>query len=187
MKKYVVFLLVFASVQVFAAGRAPSFYGRGVASSESKWTWDLGYSLGSYNSYKYQEYNLGLNWKLSDYFTWRNAAFYRTKIDTDDDPANDVKPVYGLDTSMRLTLTSTSDDRTNSISIYGGPGYRFASTNDTRAAFAEGGLSVKLGPMRVSAGAKYFHRFDPPVDPTTGEKKYEDITYTLSISGGGTL
>lgn len=188
MKKY--FVLLFAGV-VFSsslalASRAPSFYGRGTASDDSKWTWDLGYSLGSYNSYNYQEYNLGLNWMLSDYLTWRNAAFYRTKIDTDDDPANDVDPVYGLDSSMRFNFTATSDDRTNSLSLYGGPGYRFASNKDTEAAFAEAGLAVKLGPLRVGAGAKYFYRFNPPVD-ATGKKLHEDITYTLTISGGGTL
>ena len=187
MKKYSVLLsVVVLFTSVFAVAR-PSYYGRGTASDESKWTWDLGYSLGSYNSYKYQEYNLGLNWKLSDYFTWRNAAFYRTKIDTDEDPTNDVKPVYGLDSSMRLNFTATSDDRTNSFNIYGGPGYRFASNRDTEAAFAEGGIGIKLGPLRVGAGAKYFYRFNPPTDPATGKKLHEDITYTLTVSGGGTL
>jgi hypothetical protein len=114
------------------------------ASTEgSKVTYDLSASFGEQNGNQYQEINLGLNWIMNSFLNWRNSLFTRMGANVDS--------VSGLDSSLRLQLTSLTDDNAFGFHAFLGPGVRVASQN-WNAAFGEAGLIFKLGGIQLGAG-----------------------------------
>lgn len=144
--------------------------------SDSKFTWDIGGSTGSYNGLSYTEINLGLNWSFSDYLVWRNALFSRVRQGSE--------TVNGLDSSLRLQYTLASEDGGVALSLFGGPGYRVA-TRDASAAFVEAGAEGKLGGLRVGASAKMIFLPNPGTDVNGDSLPKQDIVYTITLSGNG--
>jgi hypothetical protein len=134
----------------------------------SKFTWDLGFSTGSSGGVSYSEADVGLNYFLKHWLAWRNAVFGRFVS-----PEN----IYGLDTSARLFYTLGLGER-SSVTIFGGPGYRFV-TKGINVPFAEGGVVTHLGGFSIGGGAKTF--FTQMVQPGASP----DTLYFLIISGGG--
>lgn len=138
--------------------------------SYNKLTWDLGVSSGASGGRSYTEGSLGLNYFFMDWLAWRNAVFARFTT-----PEN----VYGLDSSLRafanLGLTEKS-----SLTLFGGPGYRFM-TKGTNTPFLEGGVVAKLGGFNIGGGLKHFML-------KSVDAKLEDETqYFIILSGGGSL
>lgn len=182
MRKLIIFNNTFVRVALVGLcllATVPTFAQRSrQAASASTLSWDLGASMGSYGGSSYTEINLGLNWLLTDYLIWRNAAFGRM--------VTGAENVYGLDTSLRFqTYASTSDD-TFGIGFFAGPGYRFANTNYT-AAFAEGGLLLKLGGLNIGGGVKQFYYSNPGTDVNGNRLANSDTVFFLILSGGGAL
>lgn len=153
---------------------------RSPGAEDSGWglTWDLGGSAGSYNGVGYSEVNLGVNWAFTDYLVWRNAVFSRFPSSGD--------AVQGLDTSLRLQHAVTSDDGTFGLGFFGGPGYRFSSATYS-AAFAEAGVQVKLGGLRLGGGVKAFRYSNPGTDTRGVALPADDVTYFIILSGGGAI
>jgi hypothetical protein len=143
----------------------------------SSLSYEVGASQGKYNEKEYQEVNLGINWRLNDYITWRNSGFSRTVKDQD--------PRYGLDTSLRLDVES---DRRAAVGagFFIGAGYRFSKKTNS-GVLGEAGIKARGGGLRLSVGAKGVIYQDPEdlADGTAGKK--EDISYFVNISGSGTL
>lgn len=158
--------LVSMSVALFASA----------AYAETKVTYDLGASTGSTTTatgeVTYTEANLGVNLFLGDYISWRNAGFSRFQTG--------VENVYGLDTSLRLHLTAGEKQSSASLTLFGGPGYRFVSKGD-HVPFAEGGLVFRVGGLSLGGGAKVLA--NSMIHP--GAK--DETQYFLILAGGGTL
>lgn len=134
-----------------------------------KLTYDIGFSTGSSGGESYSEANLGLNLFFKEWLAWRNALFARF-----------VRPenLYGLDTSLRLFHTVGSG-RT-SLTLFGGPGWRFV-TKGLNPPFAEAGLVARLGGFSIGGGAKTF--FNSAVKKGSPS----DTQYFIILSGGGSL
>lgn len=141
-------------------------------------TYDLGGAAGTYVGKSYTEINLGLNWKLTEYFVWRNAVFARM--------INGGENLYGLDTTARFQHKVSSDDGRFGLGFFGGPGYRFSKANAS-AFFAEGGVEIKLGGIHLGGGVKYFNYPNPGTDSTGAKLPSDDTVYFLILSGGGAL
>lgn len=141
-------------------------------------TWDLGGSVGSYNGVSYSEINLGVNWFLQDYLIWRNSVFSRM-------PAMG-ESVQGLDTSLRLQHSVTSDDGSLGLGFFGGPGYRLSEAKSS-ALFGEVGVLVKLGGLRIGGGVKSFSYSNPGKDLNGVDLPKTDNVFFLILSGGGSL
>lgn len=140
------------------------------SSSAPRLTFDLGVSAGSIGDENYTELQLGLNWFLKNWFAWRNAAFYRA-IEGDD--------YYGLDTSARLFHFFLWGEESGAT-LFGGPGYRFASEGD-HLPFAEGGLVLKLGGFAIGGGVKSFF------PDLIGSNQDTDTQFFIILSGAGAL
>ena len=124
----------------------PNFsFSKPAQKSESRLIYDISGSQSTQNGRTYQEINLGLNWKLSDWLIFRNSAFQRQ--------AQDQDTVYGLDSSLRFETKFQNDQETLGLKLFGGPGVRIASEK-SNAYFAEAGLSIKLGGINIGADRK---------------------------------
>jgi hypothetical protein len=134
-----------------------------------KFTWDLGFSTGSYSGKSYSEAQLGLNTFFMDWLAWRNAVFYRFA---------EVKNVYGLDTSARLYFRP--DLGVLGFTVFGGPGFRFVSEGKN-SPFGEAGLILRIGGFQIGGGAKVL--FYSAVD----SQLQNDTSYFILLSGGGSL
>lgn len=139
-------------------------------SEPQRLTFDLGVSAGSFGDESYTEVQAGLNWFLKNWVAWRNAAFYRV-IEGDD--------YYGLDTSARLFKYLTWGE-SSGATLFGGPGYRFASEGD-HLPFAEAGLVLKLGGFSIGGGAKTF------LPDLINSSQESDTQYFIILSGAGAL
>lgn len=138
--------------------------------SSGRMTFDLGVSAGSIGDESYTEFNLGLNWFFTEWLAWRNAAFYRI-IEGDD--------YYGLDTSARF-FHFVRWGSASGATLFGGPGFRFASLGDNLP-FAEAGLIVKLGGFSIGGGAKAF------VPGLVNSDMDSDTQYFIILSGSGSI
>ncbi len=128
-------------------------------------TYDLGLSVGNSGSRNYSELDVGLNYFFKNWFAWRNAVFARFI-----NPEN----IYGLDTSGRFFHYFPS------ATIFGGPGYRFASLGDN-VPFLEGGAVLHLGGFSIGGGAKTF------LTNVIRKGAAADTLYFIILSGSGTL
>jgi len=149
-----------------------------VSTKDSKITYDISASLGEQNGKQYQEINLGINWVMNSFLNWRNALFTRM--------GNEVTSVSGLDSSLRLQLTSINDDNTFGIHAFLGPGVRVATEN-YNAAFGEAGLIFKLGGIQVGAGLKSLQYFEGRTDKNKDPLPKNENQVFIILSGGGTL
>ncbi len=172
-------LISFCTVTVSAQSKPSYGYKGQTEKKESRITYDVSGSTGTYNSRTYNEITLGLNWFFSDWFVWRNAAFSRQSSSSEE-------TYQGLDSSARLTTTLGDPQEGLSLTAFGGPGVRLASKNKN-AAFAEAGLSIKLGGIRIGAGAKVLEYFSTQKDSTGVTLPKGDTQYFVTISGGGVL
>lgn len=148
------------------------------AEYEPVFTYDLGGATGNRGDQSYTEINLGLNWKLTDYFVWRNAVFSRM--------SSGSETLYGLDTTARFQYSATSQDGRFGLGFFGGPGYRF-SKSENSALFAEAGVQFKLGGINLGGGVKYFTYPNPGKDSSGADLAKNDTVYFLILQGGGTL
>ncbi len=138
-------------------------------------TYDLGASVGVSGGgsvdRNYTEVNLGLSWYAADFLAWRNSGFARFLEGADTG--------YGLDTSLRLIGDLGSS--TQGVSVFVAPGYRFASSSVGSAPFAEEGLTLLLGGLRIGGGAKQiFHQLVEPGREIENQ-------YFIILGGGGRL
>lgn len=150
---------------------------KSVESGPSQLTYDLSAATGSYNNNSYTEINLGLNWSLQDWLTWRNAIFTRQGASMDS--------VQGLDSSARFSTSMVSEGGFG-FDAFAGPGVRFA-TRDNNAIFGEAGLVFRLGGLRIGAGAKVLNYTTDRKDSSGSSLSKTDTQYFLILGGGGVL
>ncbi len=146
--------------------------------SDSRITYDVSGSQSTRDGKSYQEINVGLNWFLQDWLIWRNSAFQRM--------GDNVDPIYGLDSSMRLQKEWNNDGRTLGFKIFGGPGVRLASS-DSNAYFGEAGVGFRLGGINLGAGVKSLRYFSTRKDKDGMALPKDENQVFLTISGGGIL
>lgn len=175
MKALYSLILVFA-LQFTLQSVAQAQYRQVSASSRPTFTYDVGGSVGNYNGTSYSEVNLGLNWHFNDYLTWRNAVFSRF--------GSEQASASGLDTSMRFDYGLQSQGGSLGFNVFAGPGYRF-SKNEYSAAFAEAGLTVKLGGLNIGGGAKLMNYTSPGTASDGSNLPKNDVTYFIILAGGG--
>lgn len=147
----------------------------------SRITYDVSGSSGTYNSSPYTEFTLGLNWIFDDWLTWRNSAFTRNS-------SASTESYSGLDSSLRLSTEFGEPQDTFGVNAFIGPGVRLAS-KDNNAAFAEAGITFRIGGLRLGVGGKalaYFANRDDGTGTNTSLPK-NDTQFFVTISGGGTL
>ena len=133
-------------------------------------TFDLGASLGSYGDLSYTEINLGLNTYFSEYFAWRNAIFARFMEQTDN--------IFGLDTSFRGIFNA--GDHGTGVTIFAGPGYRFANRGSS-APLVEGGLVLHLAGLSIGGGVKTI------LTSVVNSGAKNDTQYFIILSGSGSF
>lgn len=182
LKIKILILLSIVSSAVWAQKKYPYSFPTtptAVSTSDSKITYDISASFGDQNGNQYQEINLGLNWNMNSFLTWRNSLFTRL--------GNNVETVSGLDSSLRVQMTSMTEDNSFGFHAFIGPGVRVASEK-WNAGFGEAGLIFKLGGIQLGAGIKSIQYFETR---TTGKNndplpKNEQQVFII-LGGGGTL
>ncbi len=165
LKNLILILLFFLVETTFAA-----------TSTKPTLTYDLGASTGTYNGYGYTEINLGLNWNLYDYLTWRNSFFSRS--------VQSLSSVSGLDSSARFSWDVTTEGGGLGLGVFAGPGVRF-SKKENSATFVEAGLTVKLGGINIGGGFKTLFYNSPGTDSSGRDLPKSDTGYFIVLSGGG--
>jgi hypothetical protein len=175
MKRLIISIIFLTCSQTVWAQRHSGSY----STSESRMTYDISGSFGTYNDRNYNELTLGLNWYMSDWFNWRNAAFTRF--------GNQIDSVSGLDSSARFQWTAQTDGGAFGVNGFIGPGVRLASANHN-AAFGEAGLVFKLGGLRIGGGVKsLYYLVDRTDSATNATLPRNDNQVFLILSGSGTL
>lgn len=140
--------------------------------------YDVSAGSGRYNDVSYAEITGGLNWLVSDWWTWRNAIFHRF--------GSDVDSVTGLDTSLRLGNAFATKGGTFGIDFYAGPGLRFASSN-ANAIFGEAGVGFKLAGIYLGLGMKSLYYTQTRVNSLGTELSKNDTQIYLVLAGGGSF
>lgn len=179
--KKIIIILLFISTNSFAAGKKSS----GAQSSISNLglSYDLSASTGNYNGLTYTELTLGLNWEMTEWLVWRNALFSRSGSKSS---TVTLDPVYGLDSSLRLSTKSRSEGGGFGFEAFAGPGVRLASQKAS-AAFAEAGVVLHLGGLKIGAGLKSLQYFITEQDSTGASLPKSDTQTFIVISGGGRI
>lgn len=175
MKKIILILL---APLFFVALPARAERGRQPASSASDLSYDITFSVGTYDKEQYSEVNLGLNWYLQNWLIWRNALFSRF--------GSNIDSVTGLDTSMRFAQNFRSSSGTFGLDMFAGPGLRFASQN-SNAVFGEAGLAFKLGGLYIGGGLKSLYYMNERKDSAGNSIPRNDNLFFIILAGGGTL
>ncbi|MBL7544363.1 MAG: hypothetical protein JNL11_11145 [Bdellovibrionaceae bacterium] len=184
MLKFKIFILslsLFVSSSLWAQKKYPYSFPTTPTSArvdDSKITYDISASFGEQNGNSYQEINLGLNWTMNSFLNWRNSLFTRM--------GQSVDAVSGLDSSLRLQLTSLTDDQSFGFHAFAGPGVRLATQN-WNAAFGEAGLIFKLGGIQLGAGVKSIQYFESRADKNKNPLPKNEQQVFIILSGGGTL
>lgn len=145
--------------------------------ARAEFTYDLSASVGEYDGSSYTEINFGLNYVMSEIFTWRNALFSRQ--------GSAIESVQGLDSSMRWTYSSHSPEGGSGFDAFIGPGVRIASRQHN-AAFGEAGVVLTLGGLRIGGGLKSLSYFSDR-DDGQGPLPRGETQYFLILAGGGAL
>lgn len=144
--------------------------------TRSHMTYDLGASTGSYNGYSYSEITLGLNWYMSDYLVWRNAAFSRF--------GSQVDSALGVDTSLRFIYDTKADRDSVGVTVFGGPGYRLSSEKYS-GYFLEGGALLKFGGLSLGGGIKSITYTSPGKKADGTDNPKTDSVLFIILAGGG--
>jgi hypothetical protein len=161
-------LISFLAVSAVASGTA---HASETAEPKKKFVqFDISGSAGNYNGHSYTELNAGLNLNFTDWLTWRNAVFKRMTAGLDD--------TTGLDSSIRLYKDL------DGITVYAGPGYRWASDSTKNALLGEAGANLNVGRITLGAGAKYLRYDQAQFDSSGAEIKRDDLSYFIAVSGG---
>lgn len=140
-------------------------------------SYDISASVGNQNGESYTEVNLGINWALTESFTWRNSVFSRQ--------GSTIESVQGLDSSMRYNYSARSQSGSTGVDAFIGPGVRLAS-REHNAGFAEAGVIFTLGGLRIGGGAKALSYFSDR-DTGLGPLPKSETQYFLILAGGGSL
>lgn len=140
-------------------------------------SYDISASVGNQDGASYTEINLGLNWALTESFTWRNSLFSRQ--------GSAIEAVQGLDSSMRYQFSAKSDTGRTGFDAFIGPGVRVASRQHN-AAFGEAGVVFTLGGLRLGGGVKALSYFTDR-DNGLGPLPKSETQYFLILAGGGAL
>ncbi|PIT98762.1 MAG: hypothetical protein COT74_13795 [Bdellovibrionales bacterium CG10_big_fil_rev_8_21_14_0_10_45_34] len=140
----------------------------GTESYTPRLTYDLGGAAGQSGGKSYTEINLGLNFWALSWLNWRNSVFYRFTETS----------VYGLDTSLRPTLALGSSAL--GLTLFGGPGYRFANENRSTL-FGEAGMFISLANLTLGAGARRF------LYSATNSSLSDETQFFLILGGSGSL
>ena len=143
-----------------------------------EFNYDLSAASGRYNDVSYSEINVGLNWNFTDWWTWRNALFYRfgTSIDS----------TTGLDTSLRFGNYFATDSGTFGFDFFVGPGLRFAN-NNSNAIFGEAGVGFKVAGIYLGMGAKSLYYTQTRMTTSGSELPKNDTQVFLIFGGGGSF
>jgi hypothetical protein len=168
------FFFSFLAAFIFGAG-LPAQAQQISRSNHSTLSYDVSVSSGTYDNRTYSELQLGLNWYALDWLNWRNSVFQRFG-------SSDLDIVTGFDTAFLFTKDAVADGGTFGIQGFIGPGYRFA-TKDNSGAFAEAGLIFAAGPLRVGVGAKSLYYSNPRVDSTGRESPRNDNQVFFILAG----
>lgn len=180
--KFILLFLSIVFVTVAEAQKAPPKNYRppkvAAPSKETSLRYDISAASGRYNDANYTEINVGLNWQLSDWWIWRNAAFHRF--------GTGVESLTGLDTSLRVGNSFATDGGGLGMDFFVGPGYRFATAN-ANALFGEAGVGFKLGGIYLGVGAKSLYYVQTRTDSSGSEISRTDNQVFLIIAGGGVL
>lgn len=183
MKKVIFLILILLSTDIWAQRRStprvPKMPTTQSPEGGYALTYDISASSGSYNEANYTEINLGLNWRFSDWWVWRNAAFHRF--------GSGVDSVTGIDTSLRLGSEVTTDGGGLGVNFYVGPGLRFASPNSNNAAFGEAGLGFRLGGLYIGVGGKSLYYLQAREDSLGRALSKNDTQVFIVLAGGGAL
>jgi hypothetical protein len=139
-------------------------------------TYDLGASFGNYNNSSYTEITLGLNWYLREFLIWRNAVFTRF--------GSMIDSVTGLDSSVRFVFDTRTQGSGLGLTLFAGPGYRFANANNS-AYFAEAGGVLHAGGLSLGGGVKNLYYTNPGVDKNGAELPKTDQIIFIILAGGG--
>lgn len=140
-------------------------------------SYDISASVGNQGGESYTEINLGINWALTESFTWRNSVFSRQ--------GSAIESVQGLDSSMRYNYSARSQSGATGLDAFIGPGVRLAS-RDHNAGFAEAGVIFTLGGLRIGGGAKVLSYFSDR-DAGLGPLPKNETQYFLILAGGGSI
>lgn len=139
-------------------------------------SYDVSGGMGSYDGKSYTEIHLGLNWPVYDWLNWRNALFSRF--------GSSIETVYGLDSSMLLQKDFYTSGRGLGIEFSAGPGVRIANENNN-AAFAQAGVTLALGGIRLGVSAQALHYFATRIDKENTTLPNDEVHYFITLAGGG--
>jgi hypothetical protein len=148
------------------------------AESSRRFTYDLGASTGTYNSYSYSEITIGLNYYLTNFLIWRNALFTRM--------GSGIDSASGLDTSARFFFDSQGGPGDFGFALFAGPGYRISNEKNS-AFFAEGGAILKLGGLNIGGGVKSMIYSNPGKDSRGNDLPKSDNILFIILGGGGSF
>lgn len=172
-------LIVVSMIVSFAAGAAAQ--GRRARTQVQEESlgisYDISASMGTQDGASYTEINLGINWALTESFTWRNSLFSRQ--------GSAIESVQGVDSSMRYQVSAKSESGRTGFDAFLGPGVRIA-TKQHNAAFGEAGVVFTLGGLRLGGGVKALSYFSDR-DNGLGPLPKSETQYFLILAGGGTL
>lgn len=166
------------SVFLFLCVLGASLFAQARSSSRPTFTYDLGFSTGSYSQHSYSEIQLGLNWNFLEYMIWRNSLFSRF--------GSEIDSAAGLDSSLRLEYRTPADERGFGINLFAGPGVRLSNSENT-GVFAEAGAIVRSGGFAIGGGLKSIQYSSPGRDSNGNELSKNDTVVFLILAGGGSL
>ncbi len=177
MKTFLISLLmVFFSSSVLAVRAMPSI--KTLPVEHKTFTYDVGAATGSENGNAYSEINIALNWYLTDWLNWRNAAFTRF--------GSNITSVSGLDSALLATYESFSEDKSIGVRAFAGPGVRIASANNS-AATAEAGVIFKLAGIQIGGGARYLSYFSARENTSNVVLPKDETQMFIVLAGGGSF
>lgn len=137
----------------------------------SRFSYDLGLSMGSYGGSSYTEANLGVNYFVLNWLNFRNSLFYRF--------GSQSNSFYGLDSSLR-GIFSSNKGMPFGMTVFAGPGYRIANKG-SNAPFVEAGVILKVMGLNLGGGLKsVFYS-------VAQSGAANDTQYFVILSGGGSL
>jgi hypothetical protein len=129
---------------------------------------DVDVTSGSYFDYSYTEFEFGLStFFFNRFVAWHNAAFSHFS-------QRGPSGIYGLDTGARGVLGVSV------MSVFAGPGYRFANQANS-APFVEGGVIFKLGGIGFGGGTKVL------LDSVVSRGLPNDTQYFVFFAAGSGL
>lgn len=176
--KKILILLILSFISMSSLAQKRQIVVREKTSFDSMITYDVSGSSGTYNNSSYTEMTLGVNWLLADWLNWRNAAFSRF--------GTNVTSSSGLDSSLRLSTSMSTEGGGFGMDAFVGPGLRLATAN-SNAVFGEAGVIFRLGGLRIGGGVKSLYYINNQTDSTGASLPKSDNQFFIELSGGGRL